>query len=139
MRLPARRSLGRGGLRKCWVRRIRREENRKNERGMLERLANELPDVWRRQEFTRQKFDEARRITNEITDEVNRHGASRPMPGPSGDSAGAVAELAERLRDAADKEAKVVARLRRWSRRSPPTAARAAARQKAEAAHRGFA
>ena len=110
-------------------------ENRKNEaRQALERLANELPDVWRRQEFTRQKFDEARRITNEISEEINRHlRETNPRPDHLATTAGAAAELAERLREAADKEAKVVAAIEAMEPEDRALPQRAAAHQKAEA------
>ena len=86
---------------------------RKNEaRQALERLANELQDAWRRQEPTRQKFDEARRISNEVAEEINRHlRETNPRPDHPATSAGAATELAERLRDTADKEARAVAAL----------------------------
>jgi len=110
-------------------------ESRKNEaRQALERLANELPDAWRRQEFTRQKFDEARRISNEVAEEINRHlRETNPRPDHLATSAGAAAELAERLKDAADKEAKVVAALEAMEPEARALPQRAAARRKAEA------
>jgi hypothetical protein len=88
-------------------------EDRKNEaRQALERLANELHDPWRRQEPTRQRFDEARRASNEVAEEIARNmRETDPRPDRPATTAGAAAELAQRLHATADKQARVVAAL----------------------------
>ncbi len=88
-------------------------EDRKNEaRQALERLANELHDPWRRQEPTRQKFDEARRISNEVAEEIARHvRETNPRPDRLATTAAAATELAQRLHDTADKQSRAVAAL----------------------------
>jgi len=88
-------------------------DGRKNEaRQSLERLANDLHDPWRRQEPTRQKFEEARRISNEVAEEIGRHlRETAPRADHPSTTAHAAEELAGRLRDAADKQARAVAAL----------------------------
>jgi hypothetical protein len=87
--------------------------DRKNEaRQALERLANELHDPWRRQEPTRQRFEEARRQSNEVAEEISRSlRETDPRPDRPATTAGAAAELAGRLGGTADKQARVVAAL----------------------------
>ena len=87
--------------------------DRKNEaRQALERLANELQDAWRRQEPTRQRFDEARRLSNEVAEEIGRNlRETDPRPDRPATTEGAAAELAGRLNGTADKQARVAAAL----------------------------
>ncbi len=93
--------------------RVQELEGRKNEaRQALERLANELHDPWRRQEPTRQKFEEARRISNEVAEEIGRHlRETAPRADHLSTASHAAEELAGRLHDTADKEARAVAAL----------------------------
>jgi hypothetical protein len=88
-------------------------EGRKNDaRQALERLANELPDAWRRQEPIRQKFDEALRLSNEIAEEIARHlRETTPRPDHPSTASLAAQELADRLRDATEKQTRVIAAL----------------------------
>ncbi|MDR3636399.1 MAG: hypothetical protein P4L84_21530, partial [Isosphaeraceae bacterium] len=83
-------------------------EHRQNEaRRQLARLAETLPDPWRRQEAARHKLDEARRFTHEVAGELERHlRETAPEPGKPHDPAKAVAELARRLAPTAQKQAK---------------------------------
>jgi hypothetical protein len=92
---------------------VKEIEGRKNEaRQALERLANDLHDSWRRQEPTRQKFDEARRTSNEITEEIGRHlRETAPRSDQPSTTAHAAEELAGRLHDSADKEVRAVSAL----------------------------
>ncbi len=88
------------------------EEGKNGARQALERLANELPDIWRRQEPTRQKFDEARRTMNELSGQIAQHlRETEPRPDKPATAAQAAEELARRLNDAADRQAKAVAAL----------------------------
>ena len=108
--------------------------DRKNEaRQALERLANELHDPWRRQEPTRQRFDEARRQSNEVAEEISRNlRETDPEPNRPATTAGAAAELAGRLNGTADKQARVVAALEAMEpeARSEPQRQRALSRAK---------
>jgi hypothetical protein len=89
------------------------EEGKNGARQALERLANELPDVWRRQEPTRQKFDEARRTMNELSNQITQHlRETEPRPDKPATAARAAEELAGRLNDAADRQAKAVTALK---------------------------
>ena len=89
------------------------EEGKNGARQALERLANELPDFWRRQEPTRQKFDEARRTMNELSGQIAQHiRETEPRPDKPATAARAAEELARRLNDAADRQAKAVAALK---------------------------
>ena len=67
-------------------------------REALERLANELPDPWKREEPTRQAFAEARRTADEVFNQVERHlrETDRPHEKDFTPARGA-SELAERL------------------------------------------
>ena len=86
------------------------ENARDQARGALQRLAEALPNVWQRQEPTRQKYEEARRVTNEVTEEATRQlRDTNPRPDRLATTAGAASELAERLRGAAEKQARAVA------------------------------
>ena len=87
--------------------------DRKNEaRQALERLANELQDSWRRQEPARQRFADARRLSNEVAEEIARNmRETDPRPDRPATTAGAAAELAGRLNSTADKQAQAVAAL----------------------------
>ncbi|MGP0062270.1 MAG: hypothetical protein ACLQGP_01545 [Isosphaeraceae bacterium] len=88
------------------------EEGKNGARQALERLANDLPDHWRRQEPTRQKFDEARRTMNELSNQIAQHlRETEPRPDRPATAAKAAEELARRLNDAADRQAKAVAAL----------------------------
>ncbi len=93
--------------------RVQELEGRKNEaRQALERLANDLHDPWRRQEPTRQKFEEARRISNEVAEEIGRHlRETAPRPDHLSTASHAALELTGRLHDTADKESRAVAAL----------------------------
>ncbi len=89
------------------------EEGKNGARQALERLANELPDGWRRQEPTRQKFDEARRLMNELSNQIVQHvRETEPRPDKPATTAQAAEELAKRLGDAADRQARAVAALK---------------------------
>ena len=87
--------------------------DRKNEaRQALERLANELQDSWRRQEPARQRFADARRLSNEVAEEIARNiRETDPRPDRPATTAGAAAELAARLNGTADKQSQAVAAL----------------------------
>jgi DNA repair exonuclease SbcCD ATPase subunit len=89
-------------------------DERKNEaRQALDRLANELPDWWRRSEPDRQKFDEARRITNELFNQVSQHlRETEPRPDRPATAAKAAEELGRRLGDAPDRLAQGLRALR---------------------------
>ena len=103
-------------------------------RQALERLANELPDVWRRQEPTRQKFDEARRISNEVANEIAQHlRETDPRPDRPATTALAAEELARRLHDTADKQSRGLPRSRRWRPRTAVEPQRARAVRRARA------
>jgi hypothetical protein len=78
----------------------------------LERLANELPDLWKRQEPIRQKFDEARRVSGEVATEVARElRETDPRPDRPSTTAQAAVELAGRLQGTLQKQSRVVAAL----------------------------
>lgn len=85
-------------------------DERKNEaRQALDRLANELPDWWRRNEFNRQKLDEARRISGELFNQVTQHlRETEPRPDKPATTAKAAEELARRLGDAPDRLAHAI-------------------------------
>jgi len=110
-------------------------DGRKQEaRQALDRLANELPDPWRRQEPARQKFDEARRISNEVANEIAQHlRETDPRPDRPSTTAGAALELARRLHDTADKQSRAVTALEEMEAelRIEPQRARAARRARA--------
>lgn len=114
-------------------------EHRQHEaRQFLARLADTLPDPWKRQEAARPKLDEARRHTHEVASELERHlRETAPQPGQPYDPAKGAAELAQRLGSVAQKQARaaeVLAALEPDSR-AVPQRDRAArrARQLAEA------
>ena len=89
------------------------EEGKNNARQALERLANDLPDLWRRQEPTRQKFDEARRTMNDLSNQITQHlRETDPRPDKPSTTAKAAEELARRLNDAANRQAKAVTALK---------------------------
>jgi len=110
-------------------------DGRKQEaRLALDRLANELQDYWRRQEPARQKLDEARRISNEVANEIAQHlRETDPRPERPSTTAGAAEELARRLHDTADKQARAVTALEGMEAepRVEPQRARAARRAQA--------
>ena len=86
----------------------------KNEaRQALYRLANELPDVRHQEEPTRQKFAEARRLTNELSRQIAQHlRETEPRANKPATTAQAAEELARRLGDAADRQNRAVAALK---------------------------
>lgn len=89
------------------------DERRNEARQALDRLANELPDPWRRNEMNRQKFDEARRVTYELFNQVAQHlRETEPRPDKPATSAKAAEELARRLGDAPDRLAGAIRALK---------------------------
>jgi hypothetical protein len=107
------------------------DEAKNGARQALDRLANELPDVWRRQEPIRQKFDEARRLTNELSGQIAQHlRETEPRADKPATTAQAAEELARRLGDAADRQNRAVAALQEMvpPPRLEPQRARAASR-----------
>ncbi len=78
----------------------------------LVRLAEALPDPWRRDEPARQAFEEARRLSDEAARDLDRHlRETAPQPGKPADPASSAVELARRLEPAARKAAEAIARL----------------------------
>ncbi|MFI5259254.1 MAG: hypothetical protein ACHQ01_06570, partial [Candidatus Limnocylindrales bacterium] len=103
-------------------------------RQALDRLANELHDATRRQEPARQKFDEARRISNEVANEIAQHlRETDPRPDRPSTTAIAALELASRLHGTADKQGRAVTALEEMEAelRVEPQRARAARRARA--------
>ena len=89
------------------------DEAKNESRQALYRLANDLPDDWRRQEPIRQKFDEARRLTNELSGQIAQHlRETEPRADKPATTAQAAEELARRLGDAADRQGRAVTALR---------------------------
>ncbi len=89
------------------------DEAKNEARQALYRLANELPDIWRRQETYRPKFDEARRLTNELSGQIAQHlRETEPRADKPATTAQAAEELARRLGDAADRQARAVTALK---------------------------
>jgi hypothetical protein len=84
-------------------------EPRPNEaRDALNRLADVLPDAWRMREPARKKLDEARRISNEVIGELERHlRETAPRPDQPLDPARMASDLANRLEGVARNQAKV--------------------------------
>ncbi len=87
--------------------------DRKNEAlQSLGRLSVEMHDQWRRQEFTRQQFNDARRQSYEVGEEISRNmRETDPRADRPATTSGAAAELAGRLSSTVDKQARVVAAL----------------------------
>jgi hypothetical protein len=93
--------------------RPREAEDRQDEaRQALNRLAEALPDHWRRDEEARKVFEETRRNADEAAREVERHlRETAPEPGRPHDPAKAAVELGRRLEPLARREAEAAARL----------------------------
>ncbi len=65
---------------------------------------------------TRQKFDEARRLSQEVADEIEQHlRETNPRPDRPATTAQAAEELARRLHDTADKQARSGRSRAKWS------------------------
>lgn len=81
---------------------------RQNEaRTALGRLADAVPDVWRLREPERKKLEEARRLSNEVANELERHlRETAPRPDQPYDAAAAANDLANRLGGAAQNQAR---------------------------------
>ncbi len=110
------------------------DEAKNEARQALGRLANEVPDVWHRQEPARQKFDEAWRLTNELSGQISQHlRETEPRADKPATTAQAAEELARRLGDAADRQSRVVAALKEMEPppRLEPQHARAVSRASA--------
>jgi hypothetical protein len=88
------------------------ESGKDKARNALQRLSDSLPNFWQRQEPMGQKYEEARGPANEVAEEINRHiRETNPRPDRPATTAGAAAELAERLNSTADKQARAEAAL----------------------------
>jgi hypothetical protein len=75
-------------------------------RDALQRLANALPDPWRRGEPLRRGIDEARKRIDEVARDLERHlRETGPQPGKPFDADRADADLANRLAELAKKQA----------------------------------
>ncbi len=118
-------------------------------RDALQRLANELPDPWKRQEPTQRALNEARRIADQAAHDAERHvreteqHIERDPARAAGDLAKRLAPVAEKARQAAERLEKIdpiprVAPQRdRAARRALALAdAIEAARKQAESPHR---
>ncbi len=84
------------------------EQRQEEARRDLRRLADSLPDVYRRHEPARQRLGEAMRQTDEVGRELERHlRETAPEPGKTYDAAKAAESLAERLAPFAERQAKI--------------------------------
>jgi hypothetical protein len=103
-------------------------------RDALNHLADVLPDPHAQRQAARQQIEEARRTTNEVADEMERHlRETAPRPGRPHDAERASAELAERLAPLAQRQAQAAADLGalRIDRPLEPQRQRAARRSEA--------
>ena len=94
--------------------RPREAEGRQEEaRQALNRLADALPDHWQRDEPARKALEEARRLADEATRDLDRHlrETDPDQPGRPHDPAKSAADLARRLEPLAKKEAEAAAKL----------------------------
>ena len=93
--------------------RPRESEARQNEaRQALNRLAEALPDQWKRDEPARQKLEEARRMAEEATRDLDRHlRETAPQPGKPHDPSKAAVDLANRLAPMAKREVEAADKL----------------------------
>lgn len=97
-------------------------DERQNEaRRDLRRLADQLPDAWRRQEPGRRQLDEARRRSEEVARDLERHlRETAPHPGRPHDPNRAAEDLANRLAALAPIQAKVADALAKGTLESEP-------------------
>ena len=94
--------------------RPREAEGRQEEaRQALNRLAEALPDHWRRDEPARKALEEARRLADEASRDLDRHlrETDPDQPGRPRDPAKSAVDLARRLEPLARKEAEAAAKL----------------------------